>query len=172
MLIRPFDASTDSVPEITSLLHRAYAPLAAAGLHFVAAAQSEKTTRDRMAKGEPLVGVLEGRIVATATWYAPGRTGGGTPWYERVDVAKFGQFAVEPSLQGGGHGRALERYIAASAAALGARELALDTSEKAAGLIAMYSAWGYRFIEHCQWRAVNYRSMVMSRALHGVGSTP
>lgn len=165
LLIRPFEPAIDSVPEITSLLHRAYAPLAAAGLHFLAASQSDDTTRKRMNEGEPLIGLLGDRIVATATWYRPGRTGGGTPWYERADVAKFGQFAVEPSLQGGGHGRAMEKYIAAAAVRAGANELSLDTSEQAEGLLSMYRAWGYRFIEYCRWKQVNYRSMVMSRTL-------
>ena len=166
IVIRPFDARIDSIPAITALLHRAYEPLATSGLHFVAAAQTDATTRKRMADGEALVSVRDdGTIVATATWYPPGRTGGGTPWYERAGVAKFGQFAVDPAIQGQGHGRALERFIARLAVERGADELALDTSEKASKLIAMYLAWGYRHIEHCQWRTVNYRSVVMSRSV-------
>ena len=40
-----------------------------------------------------------------------------------------------------------------------------NTSEHAAGLIAMYVAKGYRFIEYVQCPDVNYRSMIFSKSL-------
>lgn len=43
--------------------------------------------------------------------------------------------------------------------------LALDTSEHAAHLIALYQSKGYAFVEHIQWRDVNYRSMIFAKRL-------
>lgn len=50
-LIQPIQP-TDSLAELTSLLHRAYAPLAARGLHFLAANQDEARTGRRISRGE------------------------------------------------------------------------------------------------------------------------
>jgi hypothetical protein len=43
--------------------------------------------------------------------------------------------------------------------------LALDTSEHAGQLIALYEAKGYSFVEHVQWPDVNYRSRIFAKAL-------
>lgn len=48
---------------------------------------------------------------------------------------------------------------------LNVRMLALDTSEHATHLIALYEAKGYAFVEHIQWRDVNYRSMIVAKPL-------
>ena len=45
-------APEDSVTELTRLLHRAYAPLAEAGLHYYASHQDVTATEERLAKGE------------------------------------------------------------------------------------------------------------------------
>jgi len=50
-----------------------------------------------------------------------------------------------------------------------AGEVALDTSEHASHLIALYTRRGYRFVEHVRWDTVNYRSVVLSKALGEVG---
>ena len=89
----------------------------------------------------------------------------GSPFYDREDVASFGQFAVRPSHQGRGIGAKLMSLVEERAREKGVRELALDTSERAADLIAMYRARGFRFIEHIQWGDTNYRSMVFSKTL-------
>lgn len=44
IVIRPLDPA-DSIAELTALLHRAYAPLLAQGLRYVATHQDETTTR-------------------------------------------------------------------------------------------------------------------------------
>lgn len=49
--------------------------------------------------------------------------------------------------------------------ALDVAMLALDTSEHAAHLIALYQSKGYAFVEHIQWRDVNYRSMIFAKRL-------
>jgi hypothetical protein len=47
--------ATDDIELITELLHESYAPLAAAGMHFVAAHQSATVTEQRMDRGETFV---------------------------------------------------------------------------------------------------------------------
>jgi hypothetical protein len=62
LVLRRFGA-TDSVADLTDLLHRAYAPLAAKGLRYIASHQSEVITRERMENGVTLVAVLERVVV-------------------------------------------------------------------------------------------------------------
>ena len=170
LLIRPW-AATDSVEELTELLHRAYAGLAAIGLRYWATHQSAEVTRHRIAQGQCLVAVADGRICGTIVYRNASQTSG-CPWYDRPDVASFGQFGVEPDLQRGGVGRQLLAEVERLAAAQGVGELALDTAEPATHLVGWYGRLGYREIEHVQWRHTNYRSVVMSKALHKVPGTP
>lgn len=161
--LRPL-ADSDSLEDLTELLHRAYAPLLAAGMRFHASHQDVAVTRERCADGEAWVAEEGGRVVGTITYHAPGRSGG-TPWYERPGVASFGQYAVEPGLQGRGIGRALMDLVERRAREDGAREIACDTSERAAHLIEKYQRRGYRFVEHAQWDVTNYRSVVLSKTV-------
>jgi GNAT superfamily N-acetyltransferase len=157
-------AAGDNVSELTELLHRAYKPLLDMGLRFVATWQDDSITLDRITKGKCFLATLDGRVVATVTLYDPQYTSG-CPWYDRDDVAHFGQFAVEPTLQGRGIGNAMMDYVETLATKHSTAELALDTSELAHHLIDYYSRRGYRFIEHTQWPEVNYRSVIMSKTL-------
>ena len=84
----------DPVAEITQLLHRAYAELARLGFEYVAATQTELTTRERLSEGIALVAEQDGRIVGTSTLYLPPNGESDCDWYRRDDVAFFGQFAV------------------------------------------------------------------------------
>lgn len=161
--IRPWQA-TDSAPELTELLHRAYARLAAMGLRFWATHQSAEVTEKRIASGECFVAVADGVICGTIPFRAASRTNG-SPWYDQPGVASFAQFAVEPDLQSNGLGRRLIAHVEDRAAASGARELALDTAEPALHLVEWYTRLGYRFIEHAQWQHTNYRSVLLSKAL-------
>jgi GNAT superfamily N-acetyltransferase len=160
---------TDSFEEITDLLHRAYAPLAARGMAYVATHQSADVTRDRCARGLTWVGILDGRIVATITLEpspATVKATSGGDHYLRPGIAKFQQFAVDPALKGTGLGGRMMDLIEAHAKELGARELALDTSVYATGLIAMYGKRGYRDVGPIDWRpSTNYPSVVLSKIL-------
>ena len=162
--IRPW-LETDSAVELTELLHRAYARLAAMNLRFWATHQSAEVTEQRIASGECFVAVADGAICGTILFRNASRTSG-SPWYDRPDVASFGQFAVEPGLQSHGLGRRLVAHVEARAAA---RELALDPAGPATHLMEGYTRLGYRFIEHAQWQHTNYRSIVLSKTL---GSRP
>jgi GNAT superfamily N-acetyltransferase len=156
---------TDDVEEITEMLHDAYAPLKAAGMNFVASHQDAETTKRRMAAGETIVAVGEGGLVGVITLREAARTRG-SPFYDRPDVALFGQFAVRPAQQRSGIGSNLISLVEQRAEEKGVGELALDTSERAVDLIALYERKGYRFVEYIQWPDVNYRSMIFAKRLH------
>jgi GNAT superfamily N-acetyltransferase len=152
------------IPDITALLHRAYASLARQGFRFWASHQDDDATRKRFSEGYGYVALREGRIVGTITLKRRELTKG-SPWYDRPDVASFGQFGVEPELQGEGIGGAL-LLAAERAVEEGVAELAMDTAEGATRLIEMYSKRGFRFIEHIDWRPqTNYRSVILSKTL-------
>lgn len=159
--IRRLDPS-DSLEELTALLHRAYARLAAMDLHFVATTQSVEVTRRRVEKGECYVGTLGERIVATVTFRNAAMTYD-SPWLDRPDVCSFQQLAVEPSLQGLGISRMLIETCERRACETGAAELALDTAEPAKHLIGLYAHLGFHFIEYARWPDVNYRSVIMRK---------
>jgi len=164
-IIRP--VRDGEIPAVTLLLHRAYARLAAGGLHFVAAHQDDDTTRTRIRGGVCLVAERDGAIVGTITYLPPGEKGG-CDWYERDDVAEFEQYAVEPALQGTGIGERLLGEAERRAIGDGAAELACDTAAPATGLIAMYRRRGYRIVQPVDWRPfTNYESVVLSKRLSG-----
>jgi predicted N-acetyltransferase YhbS len=161
--IRPLLAG-DSLEEITDLLHRAYAVLAGMGLKYMATHQSVEVTRARVAQGECFVAARGNTIVGTIV-FRPAAQTTGCPWYDRPEVASFGQFAVEPRLQSNGLGRQLIAHVEERARVLGASEIALDTAEPAKHLVDWYGRLGYRFIETTNWGHTNYRSVIMSKTL-------
>jgi GNAT superfamily N-acetyltransferase len=114
--------------------------------------------------GETIVAEDEALIVGVVTLKHP-RDTGGSPFYERPDVAGCGQFAVRPGHQGSGIGSTLLGLVEQRASELGAHQLALDTSEHASDLIALYEAKGFRFVEYVKWRDVNYRSVVLAKGV-------
>jgi len=163
MIIRQLEAA-DSIPDLTRLLHDAYAGLGAMGFNYTAVDQTEDVTRSRIARGLCLVAVDGGTVVGTIMFVPPGQTGG-CPCYERPDVATIGQFGVSPACQGAQVGTHLLREAERLAVAAGAAELALDTAEGASHLIAWYERNGFRFVEHAQWPGKTYRSVIMSKVL-------
>ena len=159
--VRPLSPA-DSIPELTRLLHRAYARLAAMGLRYMATHQPDKVTRERTGQGECYVAVGDGALVGTIMFKPADRTNG-SPWLDQPGVASLGQFAVAPDVQALGLGARLMDLVEGRAAATGAMEIALDTAEPAAHLVAWYARRGYRLIEHAQWGHTNYRSVIMSK---------
>jgi GNAT superfamily N-acetyltransferase len=135
------------------------------GLRYLATHQSEAVTRDRAEEGECYVAVAEGKIVGTICFRAPSESGG-SPWYDRSDVASLGQFCVDPEFQGRGIGTRLLNLAEERARECGAAEIALDTSEDALHLIELYAANGYRVVEWVKWEEVNYRSVIMSKPVN------
>jgi ribosomal protein S18 acetylase RimI-like enzyme len=154
----------DDLNALTDLLHAAYAPLAEAGMRFVASHQSVEVTRQRVQSGDTIVAVLDIGIIGTVTLNAATKISG-SPFYQRTDAANVGQFAVLPAMQDRRIGSMLMDLAEARAKELGYAYVVLNTSEHAERLIGFYERRGYRFIEHTRWAAVNYRSVVMAKAL-------
>ncbi len=157
-------ALKDDVDDITAILHEAYAPLAAAGMRFVASHQDSAMTRRRLDQGDTIVAVDQGRIVGTVTLARADATGG-APFYDVHGVASLGQFAVRPSHQRCGIGRTLVGLVEDRARELGVQHLALDTSEHAEDLIAFYGSLGFYVVARHRWSTVNYRSVIMAKEL-------
>ena len=155
---------TDSLFEMTQMLHLSYKRLAEMGLRFMATHQTEAITKERvLTNALCLVAISNGKIIGTITLNYPGWTKG-TPFYEQSHVAHFGQFAVTPEYQNSGLGSLLLNTIEQIAFfTLGATELALDTSEHAHHLLEYYSKRHYRFIEEAQWNVTNYKSKILSK---------
>ncbi len=137
-------------------------------MRFLASHQDEKTTRERIGEGECYLAMQNGQMIGTIVWRNAHQTNG-TPWYDRPDVSSFGQFAVKPGLQNRGIGSKLLAIAEQRAAETGAAELALDTAEPAHDLIRLYTRRGYRFIGYTQWKLANYRSVIMSKRIPGIG---
>jgi len=88
-------------------------------------------------------------------------------WYGKDNVAKFGQFAVDPELQKYGIGGKMIDMVEAEAGRItNVTELAPDTAETAYHLIDFYKKRGYRYVETIQWNETNYKSVVMSKPIN------
>ncbi|MFN2614680.1 MAG: GNAT family N-acetyltransferase [Actinomycetota bacterium] len=147
---------TSEVSALTDLLHRAYAPLAARGLRYLASHQDEETTRRRIEGGSCIVAVDGAVIVGSITWHPPGPDG----------VATFQQFCVEPGYQRRGIATMLLDDAERRARAAGAKAFSCDTAEPATDLIAWYERRGYAVTGVADYRPVtNYPSVVLTKPL-------
>lgn len=169
----------DSIDELTALLHRAYARLGSMGLNYTAVDQDVDVTRRRIDKGTCYLAIAgTGRICGTTVLYAPiegdlsdavllqlQQSSEGAGWLKQPRIAHLGQFAVDPDVQSQGLAARLMQTVEAQARSLNAKEIALDTAEPAAHLVALYARRGYRFVGHAQWSGKTYRSVVMSKTL-------
>ena len=160
--LRRFDPARDSFVALTALLHRAFAPLGAAGLNCTCVDQTVEITRSRVTRGDCYVAVCEGRLVGTMTLYAPQRDSA-CELYRRDDLASLRQFAVEPMWQARGIGTLLIALADHWAATRGYAELALDTPQPAAHLIAFYRGQGFRIVEFVRFDGKHYDSAILSK---------
>ncbi|MCV2403396.1 GNAT family N-acetyltransferase [Marinomonas sp. C2222] len=156
---------TDDISKITALLHRAYKELADMGFKYYATWQGDEVTRKRLSAGVAFIAEKDGNIVGTGTLYFPSNTPAGCDWYDRDDVAKFGQFAVDPDYQGCGIGSKMLEEIENTARKKGFPNLALDTAEGAHHLIKMYGKRGFKLVDYADWDKTNYRSVIMNKSL-------
>jgi GNAT superfamily N-acetyltransferase len=168
-LVRPLRAA-DSLEALTTLLHRAYAPLGAAGMNFTAVDQTVEQTRERVGRGQCFVAERDGAVIGTATVsgaYDPNRHGWAraTPWCFRTDVANLQQYAVDPAAQGAGIGTALLAACEDWAREHGHSALALDTAVPATHLRRRYERAGFRTVDEVQWGGKAYRSVIMAKPL-------
>lgn len=156
---------TDSLVELTELVHRAYASLGELGLNYTAVDQPVSVTRERIGEGECwVVEDEDGALVATCLLSFP------FPTFENNYLSEDGhayinQFAVEPTMQGHGIGSRLLDRIEQRAREEGCPDIGLDTAMPAAHLIAYYAKRGYEIVEEVQWADKTYRSVIMSKRL-------
>lgn len=164
--------SSDSIKDLTELLHRAYKPLAEAGMLYLASHQDETVTINRISKGECYVAVIQEdkvdgikeRIVGTVV-FVPQWVADDSNYYKQAQVAWFQQFAVELEFQQQGIGSLLLDTVEMRARELGAAEIALDTSENASALITYYKKRGYKIAAKENWDITNYHSVIMSKTI-------
>lgn len=164
--IVPFDVSqhTDCVPKITQLLHRAYAPLLKQGLHYVASQQSDTVTLERLTEGQAFLAFESDQLVGTISLLSHDNQQE-VPLYKEEGIFVITQFAVLPELQGRGRGRKLLEHAEARAREQGGQQVALDTAEHAANLIALYQRWGYHIVGTFNWDCTNYESVLLAKPL-------
>jgi GNAT superfamily N-acetyltransferase len=163
MFIRRLKAD-DDIFALTEMLHRAYAPLAAAGLRFNASHQAQEYTARCLVEGAAFMAELQGRIVGTITVYRPDPRAD-TAVYREPNTYHLGQFGVDSDCKGKGIGRALHSAAIIYATRCGGRFMALDTAAPAADLIATYERWGYVIVDRKRWDSTNYESVIMRRPL-------
>jgi GNAT superfamily N-acetyltransferase len=154
----------DSIADLTTLLHRAYARLGALGLNYTAVDQSPEVTRQRLGGGTCYVATLADRLVGTILVH-PTYATNDCEYFTRPGVACIHQFAVEPGLQGGGVGRKLLARAEQWAREHGFHEAAMDTAEPATHLVEFYARLGYGAVGHVQWPGKVYRSVVLGKPL-------
>lgn len=155
----------DDLQALTQLIHAAYAPHLASGLHYVGTSQPVEVTQQRLARGQGFVALFNDELVGTITLMPP-RIDSPVPLYRQPKVWSIGQFAVSPAYKSAGIGRALHDYVATRAKTQGAEVLALDTAAPATSLITLYERWGYTQCGHCDWRPqTNYFSVLMQKML-------
>jgi GNAT superfamily N-acetyltransferase len=166
-------APSDSITELTSLLHRAYAKQVEMGLRPLAGRQDDATTKKRVFSGECYVAVdhvrtPEGRNrqkLAGTILFHEVEEAQGPIYFNKSNVASFSQFAVDPAYQGSGIGLMLLEICEQRARETNATELACSMAEPDSGLIEFYFRRGFRLVGHHQWPYTNYRSAILSKTV-------
>ena len=161
--VRTFEES-DSIHDLTALLHRAYAQLGSMGLNYTAVDQTAEVTAKRIQGGQCFV-VANGSTLVGTIVVQPTYEKNECEYFMRPQVAAAHQFAVDPGHQGKGMGRMLLEHAEKWAAQSGFNELAIDTAEQATHLVELYSRLGYRHVSWGQWPGKVYRSVVLSKSL-------
>ena len=161
--IRRFN-STDSIEEVTEMLHRAFAPMAMLGANCQCVDQSSSTTRERMARGDCLVAVADRRIVGTLTLETCDPSSS-VAHYRKPGVASLHQFAVDPAYQGAGVGRSLLKVATMWAHMRQFGELALDTPALALDVRAFYAHQGFRLVGGTRLPGRGYDSVILSKSI-------
>lgn len=160
-------ARVDDVPQLTLLLHEAYAELGAAGLNFTAVDQAKAVTTARMQPRSTWVIEHGAELLATATLTLP-------PSREvqqlsreaaRPATAWLNQLAVSPAHRGSGLASRLFAHGTGWARSCGARRIGLDTAAPAVRLRELYERWGFVEMEMIRWPDKTYESVVMTRAV-------
>ena len=163
IVIRPWTVD-DDVERITEILHQSYAQLAELGFRYHATWQVSDVTLSRLTSGSSYLAFKNNMVVGTITLRVPPNVSG-CSWYDRGDVASFGQFGVDPSHQNMGVGSLLLETVETEAKRIGVPNIALDTAEGAHHLIRLYESKGYEFTGYADWEVTNYRSVILNKSI-------
>jgi len=159
--------ATDSLEDLTALLHAAYASLAVQGWNFTAVDQSVEVTRQRLAGAQCYVAVAGGQLIGTVAVRGPKSGTELDPpdqaaWlYGMPGTALVSQFAVHPDWRGRGLGERLMDTGEAWAMSRCFARAALDTAAPAVALRKRYRRRGYIEVGEVQWAGKTYRSVLM-----------
>ena len=164
-------ATRDSLAQLTLLINRAYAPLAALGMNLNAATQDEARTRARTLSGQTYVAICGYKLVATVTVchpmeVIPGSSADAVAHYKDPSTCRFHQFALDPDYRGQGLARMLLRQAEDWARERGYAAMAVDMAEGATELCAFYRHMGYRVVSSMRWPGKTYLSLVFRKDLH------
>ena len=163
-VIRPLEPS-DSLQELTDVLHRAYASLGRMGLNYTAVDQLPETTARRVSRGQCFVASDGARLIGTVV-VEPPNPDSPCEYFASEGVASAHQLAVAPENQTSGVGVALLARAEAWARDRGFRKRAIDTADPAEHLRSFYGRRGYRHVGFVQWQGKVYRSVVLSKELN------
>lgn len=155
---------SDSINELTALLHRAYARLGEMGLNYTAVDQSPEVTANRIRGGHCFVAAAGSKIVGTIVVHPPYEENE-CEYFTRPGVAVAHQLAVEPEHQGNGIGRLLLQRAEQWAKESDFSELVMDTAEQATHLVELYAGLGYHRVGLVQWPGKVYCSVVFSKCV-------
>lgn len=157
-------AQSDSIGDLTFLLHRAYKAQIDMGLHPLAGRQSSEITYKRTHSGECFIATLDDKLVGSVLLQEV-EDAGFPEHFLKPKVAHFSLLGVDPKLQGFGIGHKLLGAIETRALEMEFDELACSMAEPDARLKSFYEKMGYRHVEFWQWPYTNYRSAIVSKAL-------
>ncbi|MEO1535847.1 MAG: GNAT family N-acetyltransferase [Planctomycetota bacterium] len=163
----------DAIPEITSLLHRAYARQRALGLDPLAGRQDDSTTLDRVLASEAYLALANHagvELIVGIILFNEHEKVSFPPSFLEPGTAHFAMFAVDPQLQGIGVGVMLLERCERRALETGADRLALSMAEPDTSLRRYYERRSYDFIEHWKWPYTNYRSVILARQIASVAA--
>ena len=155
---------SDDLAALTALLHRAYRPQLEMGLRPLAGRQDVSMTRARTAHGECFVAERDRTIIGTILLNEREHVDF-PPLFCEAGVSHFSLFAVSPTAQSGGVGRALLDAIETRALELGHDRLAMSVAEPDAGLVRYYERRGFVTAAGWQWPYTNYRSCIMCKRI-------
>ncbi|OHX18268.1 hypothetical protein BI343_08570 [Chromobacterium amazonense] len=161
--LRPLTES-DSIEQLTDLLHHAYAQLAAMGLRYTPVDQSPDVTRRRIKGGHCLLAWHQNQLAGTVTVHRA-RLNSPCLQFRQPDGAVLSQLAVAPEWQGHGLGERLLDAAENWARSQGCAAIRLDTAQDAVHLVRRYQRRGYRVEAPLQWPDKAYRSVVMIKSL-------
>ncbi len=159
---------SDSLADLTTLLHQAYADHLAAGRNYVAATQTVETTANRVGAGHCLVAEKSGKVIGTVTIRPVSQDATPPSLYRQPGTFILNQLAVLPENRGTGIGRQLVLEAEKLATSLGAKRMLLDTAVDESGTnenASLYLALGYQAAGLHHWPHAMYQSLYLVKNL-------